>query len=238
MTIEYIKSTTSTNDLINQRDANLHIIWSDEQTAGRGQRGNSWESESGANLTFSIMTQPLFLRADQQFMLSKLISNTIITTLASYKIPATIKWPNDIYVGDKKICGILIECSVSGNGALNKVVIGVGLNVNQKQFVSDAPNPTSMSIIKDCTFDREELITKIAQQFEMGYAMLGERLYSTIDRTYLNNLYRKDGVHAYSDEGGKFRASIEGITNYGALLLKRENGDIKEYQFKEVSFIL
>lgn len=224
--------------MINQRDANLHIVWSDEQTNGRGQRGNSWESEEGSNLTFSILTLPHFLRADQQFLLSKLISNSIVSTLASYKISATIKWPNDIYVEDKKICGILIECSISGNGALNRVIIGVGLNVNQEIFISDAPNPTSMSLIKGRKFNREEVIQKIAQTFELGYAMLGEGLSSTIDRIYLNNLYRKSGLHLYSDEQGEFKASIAGITNYGALLLKKEKGEVKEYQFKEVKFEL
>ena len=237
MNIEYIEKTTSTNDIIRERDSNLSLVWADKQTNGRGQRGNSWESEKGKNLTLSIMTHPTFLAAENQFILSKAISLAVVDTLLNYGISAKIKWPNDIYVGDKKICGILIECDINGSGMLQRVIIGLGLNVNQTKFVSNAPNPTSMSIATNKKFNREDILEDLAHGFENIFMMISESLYSPIHNRYFDLLYRKDGVHCYKDKDGEFKASISSITRYGALVLKRKGID-KEYQFKEVAFIL
>ena len=237
MNIEYIEKTTSTNDIIRERDSNLSLVWADKQTNGRGQRGNSWESEKGKNLTLSIMTHPTFLAAENQFILSKAISLAVVDTLLNYGISAKIKWPNDIYVGDKKICGILIECDINGSGMLQRVIIGLGLNVNQTKFVSNAPNPTSMSIATNKKFTREDILEDLAHGFENIFMMISESLYSPIHNRYFDLLYRKDGVHCYKDKDGEFKASISSITRYGALVLNRKGID-KEYQFKEVTFIL
>ncbi len=239
MIIKHIKSSVSTNSEIADVDQNLFALWSDCQTKGRGQRGNSWESEDDKNLTFSIMLRPQLIPAEKQFILSKTISTVIIETLNCYGINATIKWPNDIYVNHNKICGILIECNISGNGLINKAIIGVGLNVNQKLFLSDAPNPTSMALECNKEFDREEIINEICRRFEMKYDIISEGLYSTIDRAYYNNLYRKDGLHTYEDSNGNlFKATINGISEYGALILEDEKRVCREFQFKEVSFVL
>lgn len=240
MNIKHIDTASSTNDLIKEKEhnQNLSLLWSEEQTKGRGQKGTNWESEYGKNLTFSIMTYPDFLPAEHQFILSKSISLAILDTLANHNIKATIKWPNDIYVNDKKICGILIECSISGLGKLNQVVLGVGLNVNQTLFVSDAPNPTSMSIETGNQFDREKVLEQLSHHFENYYIMLAEDLYSSIDSRYRDNLYHRDGYFKYRDCNRVFDARISGISKYGALLLTDSDGVEKEYQFKEVTFLL
>lgn len=238
MIIKYQETTTSTNDAIKELDQNLIALWSDEQTEGRGQRENKWESERAKNITFSIMCKPTFLAPERQFLLSKAISNAVVRTLTGHKIKASVKWPNDVYVGDKKICGILIECRISGAGELSQVIIGVGLNINQEVFYSDAPNPTSMKLLTGKEFSREEIIEQLCANFEVNYAMLAENLSSTIDKNYLDSLYRKTGYHTYEDAKGQFKAKIKGVNNYGALLLLDKSGTEREYQFKEVSFVL
>lgn len=237
MNIKYISTTTSTNDLIRETNQNLSLVWCEEQTKGRGQRGNQWESEKGKNLTFSIMTHPDFMPAENQFILSKAVSLAIIDTLKSHDIMATIKWPNDIYVGEKKICGILIECNISGSGQLSQAIIGIGLNVNQTEFLSDAPNPVSMQILTGKEYKREKILDEFCHHFETYYLMIAEDLYSPLDSRYRENLYQKDGFHRYQDNNNKFEARISGITKFGALLLTDTNGLEKEYQFKEVVFL-
>lgn len=237
MNIKHIETTTSTNDLVREINQNLSLVWCEEQTKGRGQRGNHWESEKGKNLTFSVMTHPDFLPAENQFELSKSVSLAIIDTLKEYGIIATIKWPNDIYVNDKKICGILIECSISGSGQLTQAVIGIGLNINQTEFLSDAPNPISTKMITEKEFKREKILNEFSHHFENYYLMLAENLFSPIDNRYIENLYRKDGYFMYRDSNNKFEARISGITKYGALLLTDRDGIQKEYQFKEIVFL-
>lgn len=238
MNIKYIEKTTSTNDLIREQNHNLSLIWVDEQTKGRGQRGNSWESEVEKNLTFSVMTHPIFLAAENQFIISKAVSLAIVDTLLVYGINAKIKWPNDIYVNNKKICGILIECDVSGNGMLQRTVIGVGININQKIFKSEAPNPTSMVLEKSCEFSREEILEVFSRNFENLYMMIPENLITPIHNRYFDSLYRNDNnYYTFKDKDGLFEAKICSITRYGALVLRDKQSVEREYQFKEVEWI-
>lgn len=239
MNIKHIDSTISTNDSIKESsyNQNLTLLWSEEQTKGRGQKGNHWESEYGKNLTFSIMTYPDFIPAENQFILSKAVSLAIVDTLGEHDIKATIKWPNDIYVNDEKICGILIECSISGQGKLNQAVIGIGLNINQTQFVSNAPNPTSMTIQTGKVLNREEILDSFCHNFESLYIMIAEDLYSPINNRYHENLYHREGYHKYMDCNRTFEARISGISKYGALILTDRDDIEKEYQFKEVTFL-
>ena len=119
------------------------MVMARRQTKGRGQRGNSWESEDGKNLTFSMKARPDWLHPSRQFAISEATSIAIVTLLKEYGIAASVKWPNDIYVGHRKICGILIDHSLQGM-EITGSVISAGLNVNQIRFLSDAPNPVSM----------------------------------------------------------------------------------------------
>ena len=148
----------------------MSVIAAYEQTAGRGQRENIWLSEPGKNLTASIVlkhdgTILSRVSADNQFIISEMISKAVVGLLADYGVDARIKWPNDIYVGDKKICGILIEHTLRGSSIINSI-IGVGLNVNQTEFDESLPNPTSLAAERNLeNFDLNELLVRLIDKF-------------------------------------------------------------------------
>ena len=136
------------------------VVITDYQTAGRGQKGNSWESERGKNLTFSILLHPNHIPPGKQFILSQLISIAIVGVLKEYDRHFTIKWPNDIYWKEKKIAGMLIEVDLTGS-SLSNAIIGIGININQRHFKSDAPNPVSLTQITGKEHNLSELLEKI-----------------------------------------------------------------------------
>ena len=153
--------TDSTNNYLREQSAKARLpegslVIADFQTAGKGQVGNSWESEAGKNLMFSILLYPDFLPANRQFLISQIASLSVKETLEKYTDSVTVKWPNDIYWKDRKICGMLIENDLSGQ-YLYCSVVGIGLNINQEIFRSDAPNPVSLTQITGKTYDREDV---------------------------------------------------------------------------------
>ncbi len=213
------------------------IVVTEEQTAGRGQKGNSWESEKGKNILFSLLCHPEFVRASQQFLLSQCIALAIRGALAEHVEGVTVKWPNDIYVGDKKISGTLIECDLMGKSIAN-CIIGTGVNINQEVFVSDAPNPISLKLLTGKDYDREEILADIVERFTTLYDRLQNGEAEAIRDEYMQCLYRKDGMHEYEDVRGRFMAEIADVEPTGHLLLRFENGNTVRYEFKEVKFIL
>ncbi|WP_243347987.1 biotin--[acetyl-CoA-carboxylase] ligase [Parabacteroides sp. FAFU027] len=206
------------------------------QKAGRGQQGNSWESEAGKNLTFSLVLFPDFLSAVDQFILSQMVSLGIKEVLDNYMEGVSIKWPNDIYWHEKKIAGILIENSLMGSH-IEHTVIGIGLNVNQELFVSSAPNPVSMKQITGREFNLEALLNELLQSIFSQYLKLIQDEDGDIRFRYLNSLYRRDGFHKYADANGEFMARIEKVSQTGRLCLITDSGEQREYYFKEVSFV-
>lgn len=236
MIVEFIETTSSTNDSVKAINKDMYIVYCDYQTKGRGQRGNSWESEAKKNLTFSLSITPKNIAAEKQFTISKIVSISIADTLKEFGIDATIKWPNDIYVGDQKIAGILIENTLSSKGLLSRSIIGVGLNLNQTEFKSDAPNPISMKMIKTNEFCREEVLSVFSEKFTFYYSLLLDC--ESIDKKYLERLYKKGVQSTYRDVDGDFLGEIIGIGECGELAIKKSTGEIKRYLFKEVSFRL
>lgn len=215
---------------LNPKVSNGMVVWTDYQTAGRGCGTNRWESERGKNLLFSIKIHPKEIAASQQFHISMAVSLAITEALGQHIGDLSIKWPNDIYWRNGKICGILIENTLKGNIIKNSV-IGVGLNVNQRHFVSDAPNPVSMWQICEQETDREQLLQNILQAFD-------RYLYHDIKAQYCAMLYRKKGYHPYIDKHGAFMAEIVDVEDDGHLLLRDDNGHDRRYAFKEVQFII
>nr|WP_319400293.1 biotin--[acetyl-CoA-carboxylase] ligase [uncultured Carboxylicivirga sp.] len=213
------------------------VIITNHQYAGRGQVGNSWESEIGKNLTFSLLLRPHFIEPHKQFYISKIVSLGLIDTLREFICGVTIKWPNDIYIGDKKLAGILIENSIMGP-RLDYCIIGIGLNVNQTEFTSNAPNPVSLKNISMTDFNLVEVLDKLINHIEQRYIQLYEGLEAEIDREYFSLLYRNIGKHLFKDENGTFKASIKSVNEMGLLTLLDEEGLHREYAFKEVSFIM
>ena len=213
------------------------------QTSGRGQKGTSWESAVGKNLTFSIVLKYSNLKIENQFVISKIVTLGIKRYLKSRSIDAKIKWPNDIYVNDNKICGILIENFLSGD-ILSGSIAGIGLNVNQELFSSDAPNPISMKNTLNRDFKLEEELEALSGFiYEIYYSYFNYLSSSTenrLDGEYRESLYRLEELHAYEETPGNERifARILGIAPDASLILEKEDGSTKMYQFKEIRYIL
>lgn len=213
------------------------VVITDYQTAGRGQKGNSWESERGKNLTFSILLHPNHIPSGKQFILSQLISIAIVGVLKEYDRHFTIKWPNDIYWKEKKIAGMLIEVDLTGS-SLSNAIIGIGININQRHFKSDAPNPVSLTQITGKEHNLSELLEKILDSIVDEYNKYTPDNEEEIRQKYMALLFRNKGIYPYSYGKEIFNASIEGIEPNGQLILKKENGSIHTFAFKEISFVI
>jgi BirA family transcriptional regulator, biotin operon repressor / biotin---[acetyl-CoA-carboxylase] ligase len=214
------------------------VVITENQTQGKGTDTNTWESEKGKNLTFSLILYPEF-KADQQFVLNKAISLGICDFLRA-ELPQseiTIKWPNDIYIGDKKVCGTLIQNSVIGN-RLDYVVVGIGLNVNQTIFTSDAPNPVSLKMISGRDYNLDELFQKLLNSIFEKYAQVKPETSQKIENDYLKKLYRLMEWHEFILKGNKTLARITDTNSYGQLELETENGQVFTCDLKEVKFII
>lgn len=215
------------------------LVTADFQTAGRGQRGTSWEADAAANLLFGIALRPVFLKPDRQFLLSEITALAIAEALDAYVDGISIKWPNDIYCGHRKICGMLLEHDLSG-GVISRTIIGPGININQRVFRSDAPNPVSLFQLLRRTVSREEVMERFLQRFVCYYARLSEGGDTdSINKAYHERLYRLDGqLHRFRDGRGEFLARLDGVEPDGHLLLTDEAGCKRRYAFKEIQYVL
>jgi len=238
--IIHLRETTSTNAYMRELSeaeplASGTIVRADFQTAGRGLSGNSWESEDGKNLLFSALLYPEDVPANRPFVIAEIAALSIKQTLDKYIPDVSVKWSNDIYCGDKKIAGILIENTLF-QGKITKSIIGTGININQTTFHSDAPNPVSMAQITGNIYDRSTILQDFRKFFATQSARLNKRQFDAIHDDYLGVIYRKDGFYSYRDDDGIFEAQIHNIEPSGNLVLKRPNGIISRYAFKEVEY--
>lgn len=239
----HIKETDSTNnyikELLSLQDLEEGtVVYSDFQTAGKGQQGNVWESECGKNLIFSIVLYPDMIRANQQFVISQIVSLAVVRVLNKYANNITIKWPNDIYWNEKKICGVLIENSLVGE-TIKESVCGIGINVNQTEFISDAPNPVSLRQITDGNLDLEMLLYDLQETILDNYSKLAEKEYAEhIACEYKSALFRREGYHLYNDGISDFYAQIIDVESNGMLVLKTEDETIRKFAFKEVKYLI
>jgi BirA family biotin operon repressor/biotin-[acetyl-CoA-carboxylase] ligase len=213
------------------------VIRCDNQTAGRGQRGNSWESEGGKNLTFTAIVYPHFLKVEDQFMISKVTSLAITDFLSQYMEDVKIKWPNDIYVKDDKIAGILIENSII-NASFDYMIIGIGLNINQDRFPGDIPNPTSLKIRTGRDFDLDDTFQVLCGLIDNRYKQLIDFKIDTLNSEYLSRLFRYNAFHKYQHDKKVFSAKITGLDPFGAIVLETEEGEVRTYGFTEIEYIL
>lgn len=234
-----IEKTTSTND--DAREAKyVHgdVIWAEQQTAGRGQRGHKWDSATGDNLTFSTVLAPTFLPVDEQFLLSEVVALALTETFARHGIEAKIKWTNDIYADDRKIVGVLIEHMLS-SVRFERTIVGTGINVNQTEFDPLLPNPVSMRQLTGMRYDREAVLEVYLDCLTHYYDMLHSGDKQTIQQLYRERMYHIDEEHTYAlPSGERFRATIRGVRPSGELRLEHADGTIREYAFKEVEFVL
>ena len=230
--IVHIDETDSTNRWLKDHGEGTMVVATDYQTAGKGCGSNAWESERGKNLTFSMLIHPDGIAAREQFHITEVVSVALCRTLQPYIYnKVEIKWPNDIYVGDCKLCGILIENRLQGNVIVD-CIIGIGLNVNQRVFLSDAPNPVSMYQLTGQETNREALLADFLQTFDQEWQN------KTNGSEYRELLYRKGKDGLYEAKTGRFVAKLTDVLPDGRLLLVDEEGKEHTYAFKEVSFII
>ncbi len=240
---------SSTNDVaMGAADRYGHgcVLTARRQTAGRGQRGNRWESEPGVNLMFSLVLEPTHILVEEQFRISEmaaLAASDAVREATGGGVRCAIKWPNDLYVGDRKLGGILIEHTLQSE-YLSRSVVGVGINVGQRRFDASLPNPTSIAgeLSDDGTAvlpSPEEVLRAFCGAFERRYAEPGEALHGA----FMERLWRADGgFYLYRDaaSGERFRAAIEAVDRLtGELTLRlAEGGGVRRYWFKEVEPLL
>lgn len=239
--IIYVTETTSTNSYL--RNYMLQhtleegsIVVAHVQTAGRGQAGNCWEAEPGKNLTFSVVLYPEVIPANMQFLISQITALSLKELLDQYTTNITVKWPNDVYWNEHKICGMLIENDLMGR-EISCSIIGIGLNINQILFQSDAPNPISLGQITRETYNLETLLNQFRSIFFRRYLNLLKGEFESIRSAYRQVLYRGEGYHYYQDETNTFEAEIAGIESTGHLLLRLRSGKLIRYAFKEVKCV-
>ncbi|MCR5394222.1 MAG: biotin--[acetyl-CoA-carboxylase] ligase [Bacteroidales bacterium] len=223
------------------------VIWTTRQTAGRGQVGNTWESEADKNLTFSLVLRPTYLAPRDQFAISEIAALSVLKTLCSilpsrYAKHLSVKWPNDIYVGDDKICGMLIENQLQGTEFAYSI-IGIGININQEKWVGGAPNPTSVKLLsgKDAPIEPilDEVVSRIVTASEALCAN-PEAMAAKVHDDFVAHLYRRKGFHPYVDvkSGEPFMGKIREIEPSGRLQMEYKTGEVRVYGFKEVHFVL
>lgn len=238
--IERIDELGSSNNyaatqLLTKRLPEGIVFVANSQVDGRGQVSNKWESESNKNLTFSFLLYPDFIEIMQQFEISKAISLGVVDFLKELTDHVFIKWPNDIYIGSRKVAGILIENSIRID-KISSCIVGIGLNINQQEFTSDAPNPVSLSQITGKIYDLEASLSNLCAKIDIRYHQLLNKDFGQIDDDYTEMLYQRDSWSPYSDENGDYEGQILGVDQIGRLKIETRTGIVNKYHFKEVVF--
>lgn len=263
MTVERFDELDSTSSYLKnhyQGRPQYSVVVTGNQTAGRGQRGNSWESEPGKNLLMSMLYYPpVSMSPASQFVISKAVSLAVVDLIdeclsGSDAPDVAVKWPNDIYIGNRKVAGILIEHSLSSPGCIDHTVIGIGLNVNQRVFLSSAPNPVSLIEFCDRELDKEELLGGLCRNLEARLNRLPGEEFSA---EYHSRLWRREGFHPYValtpssapaptavrsssaiTPGSRFCAEILSVASDGTLRLRLADGSVHQFLFKELAPVL
>lgn len=213
------------------------VIITDNQTAGRGQRGNTWEASRGENLTFSLILKPNFLRASDQFQLNVAVSMGVFDFLSEFiDENLKVKWSNDIYYGDKKMGGILIENSLQGY-QIGHSIIGIGLNINQTEFSNERATSLKNITQNPLKYDLSELLKKLLENIEINYLKIKNNDYNLLKIRYLCNLFRFEGYHYFKKNGQQFLGRIIGIDETGKLGIETD-GNVIYFDFKEVEFVI
>ena len=235
----YLPSCHSTNDVAAEKIQNGAIfdgtiVITSDQTSGRGQRGNNWEALPGQNITLSVILKPDFLNAASQFSLNIAVSLGVYEFLSKYAVEdLSIKWPNDIYIGNRKLGGILIENTLAGS-RLSYSIVGIGLNINQLNFSNTKAISLRLATQHD-EFDLEKLIEELCVCLEKYYLQLKNGHAANQKKQYLQILYRFEETHYFSKNGSRFLGKIVGIADSGQLMLEVE-GEIQYFDFKEIAF--
>jgi BirA family transcriptional regulator, biotin operon repressor / biotin---[acetyl-CoA-carboxylase] ligase len=242
-TLKYMPTCHSTNDIaaqMIQSSENVFegtVIVTDNQTAGRGQRGNTWEASVGENLTFSVIFKPNFLKASDQFQLNVAVSLGVHDFLSEFIDEGlTVKWSNDIYYENQKMGGILIENSLQGYH-IGHSVVGIGLNINQTKFENSRANSLRNITQNPQQYDLSEMLKKLLENLEKNYLKIKNNDYEPLKMRYLANIFRFEEYHYFRKNGQQFLGKIIGIDETGKLGIETE-GIVLYFDFKEVEFLI
>jgi len=214
------------------------VIVSGYQQNGKGLDNNQWESEAGKNICLSFCVCPNYVKPEEQFLLNKVVS-LAVADLVKEMVPrkeVKIKWPNDVYVGDKKIAGILINNSIQGN-EMSSSIVGIGLNVNQRKFLSDAPNPVSLKMLSKKEYDLDWMLHRLCDYINFRFRGLMQNR-AKIESEYLEKLYRFMTYSNYKIDNKAVVAKITGLDKYGKLCLETKEGQEYCCDLKEVEFVI
>lgn len=232
---------TSTNDeahlLLAKNSGENVVVETDFQTKGRGQKGNHWESRRAENLLYSIGVSPSGMSAHASFLLLEAASLAIFRSLSEKVKGLSVKWPNDIYINDRKLSGTLIENEIQ-RGCIVHSVLGTGINVNQETFSPELPNPVSLCQALGKKIDRQSLFEEIVENFRELYRGVLDGNGAAIHEQYVGALYRRTGYYPYQDDKETFSARIVTVEPDGRLVLEDTQGQRRSYAFKEVKYIL
>ena len=239
--VESVDSTNSyASELLRQIELSEgSIIYTFEQLNGRGQRGNSWESEPFKNVALSLVLYPKFLSVEQQFLLTKIASLAVADLMAEMLEDSvnpeeiSIKWPNDIYVNERKIAGILIENSLR-ESTLQSSIVGIGININQLNFATK--HATSLALLANKEFKLMKVFERLCEFFEARYLQLKANKLESIDNAYLGRLHRLNQWSNYTSMETMFEGNIKGVSKVGKLQVELRTGEIKEFDLKEIVF--
>ena len=243
MRIKWLQEVDSTNNELLRHVGdydNLSVIAAVNQTAGRGQRGNRWVSAPGDNLTFSFLLKPSGLPAREVMAVTCFATLAVRDALRAEGVPAVVKWPNDIYVGNRKICGMLVENGLDG-ADIAWSVVGIGINLNQTEFPGEVLNATSLRRLTGRTYEPAPFLEKLCHGLEALLPELASREgRDGLRAAYEKDLFRKDSPAAYRDlaTGEEFTGILRGITPEGLLRVEKAEGPEKTFGFKEISYIL
>jgi BirA family biotin operon repressor/biotin-[acetyl-CoA-carboxylase] ligase len=239
--IIHLNKVSSTQSYIIEQDKDskmqeFTVFCTFNQTSGRGQGEHKWESEEGKNISFSFLVRPKFILPSEQFLLTQIASLSVADMLKKYiKEEVYVKWPNDIYVKNNKICGMLVQNKVIGNEFVG-AYFGIGINVNQRKFFF-APNPTSMSIETNKEYDLDIILKEFLSCFQRRYVQLQQGKKEELKKEYMSSLLYKDMLKHYLYKGKGIEATIKDVDEYGYLILKTKEGNDLCCELKELTFI-
>ncbi len=239
--IIHIQEVNSTNTYLKNLAAETQleegtVILADNQTEGKGRGDHKWVSPAGEGLTFSIYLRPA-LEASHHFCLNEFVSLSIIYMLKEYSIMAKIKWPNDIYVHNKKIAGILIENSLQGPTIVSSI-IGIGMNINQIEFPDELPDAISLRQAMGKSFDLKALLDALLRDLGVYYSSLKNKDFESIHQEYNNHLFRKNEIITYSTKGKINRGRLHEVSAGGELVIQKESGEYNSFLFDELQMII
>ena len=241
-TIIELDSVDSTNNYLSKLAnetivENGSVILAHYQTNGKGQRGNTWESEKGSNLTFSIYLEVSFLKVTQNFILSMMVCNSVHELISKYTDKAVIKWPNDLLIDDKKVCGILIENSIQGN-SLSKSIIGIGINVLQDVFEKNT-QATSLQLHTAIQLDKKKVLNEFLALLSKNYTLLSQGNQLAIKNYYYQHLlgYKSKLTYSWTATSERFVGEILEVEDTGLLRMEINMKEIRVIEMKEIKLV-